>query len=98
MADKGKRLRKILDKAGLKGQLKPARSLEEARVILIEDPQSVTKHAFYNKDAYKTVIANGYTFSEDMVHFLVSSNPRNSRNIERSLLTNKNRSIQYDYA
>ena len=37
MADKGKRLRKILEKAGLKGQLKPARSLEEARIILIED-------------------------------------------------------------
>ena len=97
MADKGKRLQKVLNKAGLKGQLKQARSLEEARIILIEDKQSATKFSFYCKDEYKTVLENGYTFPEDMVHFLVSANPRNSRSIERSLLTNKNGSIKHDY-
>ena len=96
MADKGKRLQKILDKKGMKGQLKPVGKLDEARIILVEDPQSITKHAFYSKDSYKSVLQKGYTFSEGMVHFLVSANPRNSRSIERSLLTNKNGTIKYD--
>ena len=37
MADKGKRLQKILDKKGMKGQLKPVGKLDEARIILVED-------------------------------------------------------------
>ena len=89
MADKGKRLRELLAKTGMKGQLKPVGNLDEAHIILIEDKQSVTKCAFYGKDAYKAILAKGYTFPEDMVHFLVSSNPRNRWHIERSLLSNR---------
>ena len=81
----------------MKGQLKPVESLDEAHIILIEDKQSVTKHAFYSKNAYKTVLENGYTFPEDTVYFLVSSNPRNRRSIERSLLSNRFGAIKYDY-
>ena len=82
-------LRKILNKAGLKGQLKQVESLEEAHVIFIEDKQSITKHAFYGKDAYKRMLEKGYTFPEDMVYFLVSANPRNRGSIERSILSNR---------
>ena len=97
MADKGKRLRKILDKKGMKGQLKPVGSLEEAHLILIVDKQHVTQYAFVGKDEYKRMVENGHTFTEDMIYFLVSANPRNRWHIERRLLTNKVGSIKSGY-
>ena len=88
MADKLKRLNKILVKKGLKGQLRPVETLEEAHIILIENKQCVDKTALVGKDTYKELIEEGHTFPEDNVHFLVSANPRNRWNIERRFLTN----------
>ena len=76
MADKGKRLQKILVKKVLKGQLKPVESLEEAHVILIENKQCVHQTALVCKDQYKKMIEEGRTFPSDIVHFLVFANPR----------------------
>ena len=81
MADKEKRLRKILLKAGLKGQLKSVTTLEETHIIIIENEQSSTKTQLIGKDSYVKALENGYTFPEDRVHYLVSSNPRNMRNV-----------------
>ena len=97
MADKEKRLRKILVKIYMRGTLKHVGTLEEAHLVLVEDPTNTTKYTFYKKEGYKQVLANGYTFSEDMVHFLVSSNPRNRRRVERSIMTNRYGSIQNGY-
>ena len=87
MADKGKRLQKILVKKCLKGQLKPVGSLEEAHIILIENKQCIHRTMLIGRDTYKDLL-EGHTFPEDIVHFLVSANPRNGWNIERRFLTN----------
>ena len=97
MADKGKRLRKILDKVGLKGQFKPVESLDEARIILIEDRQCIKLFSLMGKDAYKQFLEEGHTFPEDIVHFLVSANPRNKWNIEQRLLTSAVGRIKFGY-
>ena len=98
MAEKGKRLNKFLGgRAGLKGQLKPVGTLEEAHIILIENEQCIHRSAFMGKDAYKRMVENGRTFPSDMVHFLVFANPRNSRSIERSLLSNKVGTLKFGY-
>ena len=89
MADKkSKRLHKIMVKKGLKGQLKPVESLEEAHIILIENKQCIHQTALVCKDQYKKMIEEGYTFPSDIVHFLVFANPRNRWNTERRFLTN----------
>ena len=87
MADKLKRLRKILVKKGLKGQFKPVETSDEAHIILMEDKQCIHQTDFVGKDTYKKMIEEGHTFPEDNVHFLVSANPRNSWNIEKRLFT-----------
>ena len=97
MADKGKRLRKILAKTGMKGQLKPVGNLDEAHIILIEDRQCIKRFSFMGKDAYKNFLEEGHTFPEDIVHFLVSANPRNKWNIEQRLLTSAVGTIKSDY-
>ena len=97
MADKGKRLQKILDKKGMKGQLRPVESLEEAHIIVIEDKQCINRSAFMGKDAYKRMVENGRTFSSDIVHYLVSTNPRNGSHIEKRLLSNKVGSLKFGY-
>ena len=81
MADKDKRLRKILFKKGWKGQLKSVTTLEEAHIIIIENEQSTTKTQLIGKDSYVKALKNGYTFPEDRVHYLVSSNPRNAQHV-----------------
>ena len=96
MADKEKRLRKFLVKIRMRGQLKSVGNLEEARLILVEDPHSTAKNTFYDKVGYEKVLENGYTFSEDRVHFLVSTNPRNSRQVVQSVMTNKHGFVQFD--
>ena len=88
MAIKDKRLRKILDKKDLKGQLKPVESLEEAHIILIEDRQCIHRTTLIRRDAYKRLVEEGRTFPEDNVHFLVSTNPRNMQSIENRFFTN----------
>ena len=83
MADKEKRLRKILSKKGWKGRLKSVATLEEAHIIIIENKQSSTKTQLVEKDTYVKALENGYTFPEDRVHYLVPSNPRDARHVAR---------------
>ena len=97
MADKGKRLRKILVKKCLKGQLKPVESLEEAHIILTEDRQCINRTLIIGRDTYKRLVEEGRTFPEDNVHFLVSTNPRNTWNIEQRFFTNAASSMKSDY-
>ena len=87
MADKGKRLQKILVKKGLKGKLKPAASLEQAHIILIDNKQCIDKVQLLGKDVYNKFLDEGYNFPSDLVHFLVIANPRNRWNIEHRLFT-----------
>ena len=89
MADKEKRLRKILTKIYMKGVLKHVKTLEEAHLVLVEDAEDPFKYTFYKKEDYKEVLEHGYTFLDDRVHFLVPSNPRNRRRVEQSIMTNK---------
>ena len=90
MADKGKRLRKILDKKCLKGILKPTGNLESAHVIIIDDKQSMDHMMIIPKDTYQGYLDNGYVFPDDMVHYMVIANPRNRRNIEQWLFSSEN--------
>ena len=89
MADKEKRLRKILLKIHMKGELKPVDTLEEAYIVLVDCPEESTKYAIFKKEMYQQVLKNGYTYPEDRVYFLVPTNPRNRRQLEQSLTTNK---------
>ena len=81
----------------MKGQFKPVESLEEAHIILIEDPQCIKRFSFMGKDAYKRMVENGRTFPSGIVHFLVSANPRNKWNIEQRLLTSAVGAIEFAY-
>ena len=88
MADKEKQLRKILAKAGLKGKLKSVKTYEESSIVLAEDPCTTNKNVFFDKRGFEYALSNGKTFPEDLVHFLVSTNPRNRQLVERSVLSN----------
>ena len=84
MADKEKRLRKILSKKGWKGILKSVATLEEAYMIIIEDGQSMIKSRFMDKDTFLRLLDQGNTFPVDKVHFSVPSNPRDAQSVVRS--------------
>ena len=86
MADKEKRLRKILSKNGLKGKLKLVATLEEAHLVIIKIGLGTPR--ITRKEEYIAMLEDGYTFSEEEVYFVVSSNPRDSKHIERKYLTN----------
>ena len=86
MADKEKRLRKILLNSALKGKLKLAKTLEEAHIVIVQDPRYPGKNFFYNRCGYQTALDNGETFPEECVYFTVSSNPRNIREITKSII------------
>ena len=88
MADKEKRLRKLLAKKGYKGQLKPVATFEEAHLICVEIRKCIHDAVFIEKDVYRQKIEEGYTFPEDQVHYLISTNPRNVRNIVRRFKSN----------
>ena len=88
MENKEKRLRKILVKKGFKGKLKSVATLEEACLICIENRQCISKTVITGKDTYKRFLEEGHTFSEDQIHYLVSSNPRNAWHIEHKILSN----------
>ena len=88
MADKEKRLRKILVKVGLKGKLKSVKTYEESSIVVVEDPCSATKNIFFDKKGFEYALLDGETFPEDRVHFLVSTNPRNRQLVERSVMSN----------
>ena len=88
MADKEKRLRKILSKKGFKGQFKSVATLEEAHMIVLENEQTIAKTQIIEKDTYSEFLEEGYTFPEDKVHYVVPSNPRNTRNIGNRFMSN----------
>ena len=87
MTDKEKRLRKILLNSNLKGKLKPAKTLEEAQIIIVQIPNNPGKNTFFSKLGYQMALKDGITFPEDRVYFTRSSNPRNSKQIVESILT-----------
>ena len=89
MADKSKRLRKILLKLGLKGLLKPVNTLEEAHLVLVVNTDVSNKHSVSKKEYYKKALEDGYTFPEDRVHFLITTNPRDRRQVEQTLMSNR---------
>ena len=88
MADKEKRLRKILSKGGLKGKLKLAASLDEAHLVIVEDKRCVCGNRLIGKGTYLEMIEKGYTAPEEEVYYVVSTNPRNVWHIEHQMLTN----------
>ena len=86
MADKEKRLRKILAEVRLKGKLKSVKTLEEASIVIADHPSITTKILFFDKNEFEHLLSIGKTFPEDRVYFLVATNPRNRQTIERSIL------------
>ena len=87
MADKEKQLHKILSRLGLKGRLKLVASLDEAHLVLVNERGHGRFH-LTGKDSYLMAIEKGYIFPEEEVYYLVSTNPRDKKNIERKYLTN----------
>ena len=69
MADKEKRLQKILAEVRLKGKLKSVKTLEEASIVIADHPSITTKILFFNKNEFKHLLSIGKTFSEDEVYF-----------------------------
>ena len=86
MADKEKRLRKIFSRMMLKGQLKSVKTLEEAIIVIVEDPSSFNNNVFFHKRGYQMVLDRGNTFPEDLVHFTVPTNPRNIMKVTQGIL------------
>ena len=93
MADKDKRIQKFLTKFRLKGKLKSVKTIEEATVVMVEDPHDKANNVFYHKAGYQTELSRGETFPEDTVHFLTSTNPRNRHLVERGIFT-RSRSLE----
>ena len=90
MAERSRRLRKILERGGLKGQLKQVGSLDEAQLVLVLNPAIGSQFMFASKDEYKQALENGVTYWEGKeTYFLVSANPRNKWGVVQRLLTNK---------
>ena len=87
MADKEKRIQKILTKAGLKGKLKSVKTLEEATVVIVVDPHNKTKNMVYDIHHYQIELERSGPFPTDRVHFLTSTNPRNKNLVERGLFS-----------
>ena len=88
MADKEKRLRKILVKINMKGRLKLVATLEEAHLILVQDKRCASRTKLIGKDTYLEMEEKGYTFPEEEVYYTVSTNPRDRKHIEEKYLTN----------
>ena len=87
MADKEKRLRKLLNKIGTKGQFKLVATLEEAHLVLMNE-RGHSKFHLATKDSYLMAIEEGCIFPEEEVYFVVSTNPRNRQLLEQKYLTN----------
>ena len=87
MADKEKRIQKFLNRLKMKGKLKSVKTLEEANIIIVEDLQCRGKNVFFNKQGYEQALSRGNTFPEDSVHFMVPTNPRNTMEVARSIIT-----------
>ena len=87
MADKEKRIQKFLTKAGLKGKLKSVKTLEEATVVVVEDPRTEANNVVYDIHHYQIALERSGPFPTDRVHFLTSTNPRNKNLVERGLFS-----------
>ena len=87
MADKEKRIRKFLAKIGLKGELKSVKTLEEATVVIVEDPHTKCDNVIYDIHHYQILLERSGPFPADRVHFLTSTNPRNKGLVERGIFT-----------
>ena len=76
------------------GILKPSKTSEESHMVLVEnDKDQHFIYNFYKKEEFKELLQDGYTFPENKVHFVVVSNPRNRRQVEQSIMSNKYGSI-----
>ena len=86
MADKIKRLNKMLIRRRLKGFLKPVENLEDSHFVLVEKikDRSFTNTIIKTED-YKALLESGETYPPDIVHFPVISNKRNVQNIKNTL-------------
>ena len=73
MADKEKRIQKILSKMGCKGKLKSVATLEEATVVVVEDPHDKAKNMALSVCNYPIVLKRFGPFPTDRVHFLTFS-------------------------
>ena len=87
MADKDKRIQKFLTKVGLKGKLKLVKTIEEATVVVVEDPRDKANNVVYDRTHYQMVLERSGPFPRDRVHFLTSTNPRNKHLVERGIFT-----------
>ena len=89
MADKSKRLRKILSKMRMKGMLKSVDTLEEAHLILIDDRKYSCSFNLVRKDFYLGSLEYyEHTFPAEQIHFLIATNPRDRAHIEKHFLSN----------
>ena len=88
MADKKKRLRKILDKKEMRGMLKSVDTIEEAHLILVDDRRYDGSIKLMPKESHLRMVEDGQTISEENVYYLIPTNPRDRMNIEKSLITN----------
>ena len=94
MADKIKRLNKMLNKSGLKGFLKPVENLEDFNFVLVEkikDRFSNNNELIIKTEDYKALQESGKTYPPEIVHFLVITNKRNAQNIKNTLFVNLNK-------
>ena len=91
MADKEKRLRKLLDKMGMRGKVKSVATLEEAHLVLVDDREKSYAYYIYQKVGYQQALTNGHTFPEDKVHFLVHTNLRNRQHLVQNLMSSKSK-------
>ena len=56
MADKEKRIQKFLSKTKLKGKLKSVKTIEEATIVIVEDPRDKVNNVVYDKTDYQRAL------------------------------------------
>ena len=89
MTDKIKRLKKILNKKGLKDLLKPVDNLENSQFVIVENKPFIYDIIIFETKEYKTLLERGENYSFDNVYFVINSNRRNLKNINNSFLKNR---------
>ena len=97
MADRIKRLNKILNNKRLKGFLKPAENLEDSHFVLVEkikDRLRNSNELIFKTEEYKALLERGETYPPDIVHFPVITNKRNAQNIKNTLFVLHNKRIK----
>ena len=83
MVDKEERFRKTLSKHGLKGKLKLVDTFEQSHFVLLHGRGDLFSA---EKEFYLTLIREGRQLPEGEIYFVVSSNPRDSKHIEKKYL------------